>query len=161
MKRIMWLWSGSVAGLVALTAAAAPLPAQDAEQAAVMAVINRMFEGMRKGDSAMVRSTFHPSLTVASASFRNGTPVLSGGSADEFLKAVGTPHEQVWDERIWDPIVQVDDNLATAWTPYAFHLGDRLSHCGVNAFQLFKGSDGWKIIRITDTRRRDGCTSGP
>jgi len=160
MKRIMWLWSGGVAGVVAL-AAAASLQAQDAERAEVMVVINRMFDGMRKGDSAMVRSTFHPSLTVASASVRNGTPVLAAGSADEFLNAVGTPHEQVWDERIWDPVVQVDGTLATAWTPYAFHLGDRLSHCGVNAFQLFKGSDGWKIIRITDTRRREGCKSGP
>ena len=53
--------------------------------------------------------------------------------------------------------VHIDGHMATAWTPYAFYLGGDLSHCGVNAFQLFNGKDGWKIIRITDTRRREGC----
>lgn len=153
MKRIMWF------GVLTL-AAAAPLQAQDAEKASVMAVINRMFDGMRTGDSAMVRSTFHPTVTFASVSVRDGTPMLSDDSPDRFLQAVGTPHEQIWDERIWDAVVQVDGNLATAWTPYAFHLGDRLSHCGVNAFQLFKGTEGWKIVRVIDTRRREGCKSG-
>jgi hypothetical protein len=40
---------------------------------------------------------------------------------------------------------------------YAFFAGDTFSHCGVNAFQLFKGADGWKIFHIADTRRREGC----
>lgn len=49
----------------------------------------------------------------------------------------------------------MDGPLATAWTPYAFYLGDTLSHCGTNAFQLAKLKDDWKIIQITDTRRKD------
>ena len=32
-----------------------------------------------------------------------------------------------------------------------------MSHCGINAFQLFKSSDGWKVIQITDTRNKEGC----
>ena len=78
-------------------------------------------------------------------------------SLEGFVQAVGTPHEEVWDERIWDVEVRVDGNLATVWTPYAFHLGDQLSHCGVDAFQLFKDTDGWKVFHIADTRRREGC----
>lgn len=30
-------------------------------------------------------------------------------------------------------------------------------HRQPNSFQLFKGDDGWKIIYIIDTRRKEGC----
>jgi hypothetical protein len=53
--------------------------------------------------------------------------------------------------------IAVDGALATAWILYQFYVGSTFSHCGVNAFQLFKSKDGWKIIQITDTCRREGC----
>jgi hypothetical protein len=49
----------------------------------------------------------------------------------------------------------VDGPLATAWMDYTFHVGERFSHCGVNAFQLFRSDDGWQIIQIADTRRSE------
>lgn len=143
--------------VAALAAGANPLAGQS-QQDEVMVVVNRLFDGMRAGDSAMVRSTFHPTMTTASIFVdRQGEPVIRTGMPDEFVKAVGTPHDKEWDERIWDPVVLIDGRMATAWTPYAFYLGGDLSHCGVNAFQLFHDKDGWKIVRITDTRRREGC----
>ena len=42
-----------------------------------------------------------------------------------------------------------------AWVPYAFYLGDRMSHCGTNAVQLAKRGGQWQIVQITDTRRSD------
>ena len=63
----------------------------------------------------------------------------------------------MWDERIGDIDVRIDGGLATAWMPYAFYLGDRFSHCGVNAFHLTLTSEGWKILHITDTRRTTDC----
>ena len=140
-----------------LAAGVSPLAAQS-QEADVMAVVNRLFDGMRAGDSALVRSTFHQTMTTASIFVnRQGEPVIRTGMPDDFVKAVGTPHDKEWDERIWDPAVHIDGRMATAWAPYAFYLGSDLSHCGVNAFQLFDGKDGWKIIRITDTHRRQGC----
>lgn len=127
------------------------------EEDEVMQIINKMFDGMRKGDSAMVSSVFLPNVKMASIYLKEGQPLLQEGSLERFLKAVGTPHDQVWDEKIWDPIIQIDGNMASVWVNYAFYLGDKFSHCGVNAFQLFKSEDGWKIVNITDTRRRDNC----
>lgn len=138
---------------LALPAAAA---AQTPEQE-VRATVQRLFDGMRAGDSTAVRSVFHPSARLLTAGVRDGRPALQESTVDPFVAAVGTPHDQVWDERIWDLEVRVDDNLATAWMKYAFYLGDRFSHCGVNAFQLFRAPEGWKIILLTDTRRREGC----
>jgi hypothetical protein len=100
----------------------------------------------------------HPTATFGSAFTRQGTPVLQPGSVDGFVKAVGTPHEQVWDEHIWDVEIRVDDRLAIAWMQYAFVLGETLSHCGVNTFQFFNDTDGWRIVNLLDTRRKEGCT---
>ena len=156
MKRLL-LAIALAAGAVP-AAGTAPLHAQSAEDE-VMAVITQLFDGMREGDSAKVRATLHPSVTAASVfTNRGGEPQIRQGNLEEWVKAIGTPRDKQWDERIWDPVVHIDGLLATAWTPYAFYVGDDLSHCGVNAFQLFHSAEGWKVIRITDTRRRQGCS---
>jgi hypothetical protein len=145
--------------LVGLLAQPVAASAQSAE-ADVMAVITRLFDGMRAGNSAMVRSTFSPEARLMSAIEREGAPTLRAGSLERFVTLVGTPHDEVWDERIWGTEIRIDDRLATVWTNYAFHRGTQLSHCGVDAFQLFHGADGWRIINLIDTRRTEGCTGG-
>jgi ketosteroid isomerase-like protein len=133
------------------------------ERAAVIATIQQMFDGMRAGDSAVVSSVFDPSARLQSAFIsRDGKSMLATEATGKFAEAVGSPHEQVFDERIWSYDVNIDGNLATAWTEYTFFLGEKMSHCGVNAFQLFKSAEGgWKIIHIADTRRREGCRTEP
>ena len=74
-------------------------------------------------------------------------------TSQKFLNAIGTPHDKVWDERIWSYDVKIDGLMATAWTEYSFYLGDDFSHCGVNAFTLFKTVAGWKIVNVTDMTR--------
>jgi Putative lumazine-binding len=126
----------------------------------VVTVIKQMFDGMRKGDSTMLRAVFHPSVRFQSIAIhgQTGKPVIqTENSADSFVKAIGTPHTDVYDERIESYEVRIDGLMATVWTPYEFYLGTKFSHCGVNAFLLFKGEQGWKIINITDTRRRKDC----
>lgn len=136
--------------------------AADDDQAAVIATIQRMFDAMRAGDSTMLRTTFDPTARLQSAfTNKEGKPVLVTEAISEFVNAVGTPHKEVWDERIWSYDVRIDGRLATAWTDYTFFLDDKMLHCGVNAFHLFKGENGWKITQITDTRRREGCQTEP
>jgi hypothetical protein len=129
------------------------------EENAVREVITRLFTGMEKGDSAMVHSVFTEQVTLA-AVFRdkNKNPVLRReSSVEDFLKAVGTPHKEVWHEETWNLKIQIDDDLAQAWCDYAFYIDNTFSHCGVDAFQLHKGKDGWKIFHLADTRRKEGC----
>ncbi|MEJ2319022.1 MAG: nuclear transport factor 2 family protein [Gemmatimonadales bacterium] len=141
--------------------ASAQAAADVADEEAVVAVVSQRFDGMRMGDSAMVRRTFAPEARLMSTGIRDGQPTLQSVEIDRFVEAVGTPHEEVWDERLWNIEVRVDANLATVWTDYAFYLGDELSHCGVDAFQLFRSPDGWKIFQIADTRRgADTCEIG-
>ena len=136
--------------------AAPPLAAQD-EAGAVMAVIDRLFDGMRAGDSAMARSAFTDDAKLYRAQ-ANG---LSGNGIDGLIRAIGTPHDSVWDEVLWDSEIHIDGPLATVWTKYAFYVGPRFSHCGVDSIQLYRGADGWKIFWIVDTQRREGCDTPP
>jgi len=118
-----------------------------------------MFDGMRKGDSTMVRGVFEKNARLQTTwTSPEGKPMIhTEDSMNGFVKQVGTPHPEMWDERIKSYEVRIDDNLATVWTPYEFYIGDKFSHCGINAFQLFKSASGWKIIHITDTRRKEKC----
>lgn len=154
--------------LFALVLAAAPaaLAAQApssgaAEREAVMAPIRRLFDGMRAGDSAMVRSAFVANPLFASAVVRQGTPMLQVDSLDGFVRQIGTPHPEVYDERLRNEVVHVDGPLAVVWAEYAFYIGSRFSHCGVDAFQLVNTPQGWRIFAIADTRRRTGCPDQP
>ncbi len=145
---------------VLLAAAASPLAAQapaaqTQEQQEVRQAVDRLFGGMRTGDSTVVRAAFHPEARLQTTAMRDGQSVLRTDSVGAFVRAVGTPHTEVWDERISNVEIRVDGPLATAWMDYAFYAGDKFSHCGVNAFQFFKASTGWQILQITDTRNRE------
>lgn len=62
---------------------------------------------------------------------------------------------------MWSAEVRIDGGLATLWAPYEFHLGERFSHCGIDAFQFVREGGAWKMIAITFTRRTTGCLEGP
>ncbi len=128
------------------------------DTAGVRLAIETMFNGMRKGDSALVRSAFHHKATLHSTLKRKtGETDFVTDPLSDFIKAVGTPHTEIWNEVIWNYEIKIDGIMATAWTPYTFYLGDKLSHCGVNAFTLMNTDKGWKIVSITDTRRKENC----
>lgn len=133
--------------------------AASAEEIRVKEVITRLFKGMELGDSAMVRSCFASAITLATArQNKEGSWVLTReNSLAGFLKAVGTPHADPWLEEIWNLEVSVDGALASAWCHYAFYVGNRFSHCGADAFHLYKEGENWKIIHLADTRRPEGC----
>ena len=152
MKRMLLLVS--IVFLSQLTAYAGP---QNRSEEEVMAVIQLLFDGMRAADSTAVRSVFHDTARLQVPNNRDGQPHIRTVPIDDFVAAVGSPHEEVWNEQIWDWEVRIDDNLATVWNQYAFYLGDNLDHCGVDAFQLFQGADGWRIIQVADTQRTEGC----
>jgi hypothetical protein len=130
------------------------------EELAVQRTIELLFAGMSKGDSAMVHSAFAEEVSMATISKdKNGQPnIRNESSISGFLKAVGTSHEFAFNEPIWNLKINIDGNLAQAWANYAFYLGKKFSHCGLDAFHLFKGADGkWRIFQLADTRQKEGC----
>jgi hypothetical protein len=154
MKKIILL----TVQLLALSAAV--VVAQNAEdEKAVKEVINRVFKAMELGDSAMLHTAFASSTTTATIlrDKNNNVVLRREDSIADFLKAVGTPHKEVWYEEIWNVNVQLDGDFVQAWCDYAFYVDKTFSHCGADAFHLIKTKAGWKIFHLADTRRKSGC----
>jgi hypothetical protein len=81
---------------------------------------------------------------------------------DGWLGGVGrAPAGLVLDERLANPVVQVNANLSSIWVDYWFFAGDRFSHCGVDAIHLVKQDGAWRIFSIVDTRQTEGCPPAP
>ena len=131
---------------------------EKSEEEAVKETINRLFDGMRNSDTTLIRNAFAAKHTMETITkTKDGKFVVRSENVNDFIKSVGAPHTEKYDERIVFKSIRIDANLASVWTDYKFYVGDRFSHCGVNSFQLFKTEDGWKIIYIIDTRRNENC----
>ncbi|MES2417435.1 MAG: nuclear transport factor 2 family protein [Bacteroidota bacterium] len=129
-----------------------------AEETAVSASITRLFDGMRTADTTLIRSAFAAKCLMQTIAVnKEGKAMVRTESVDGFIKSVGAPHPEKYDERIVFTKILIDGNLASVWTDYKFYVGEKFSHCGVNSFQLFKDENGWKIIYLIDTRRKDSC----
>lgn len=128
------------------------------EEKEIMKPIEDMFKGMATGDSALIRKHFEKEITMVTV-FKNkeGKATLRReNSLDGFLKAVAGQQE-AFNEPIWNVKIRVSGDLALVSCDYAFYLGKTFSHCGVDAWQLIKREDGWKIFHLVDTRQREGC----
>jgi Putative lumazine-binding len=131
--------------------------AQSDEESAVKKTITNLFTGMKDGDSALTRSAFAPEAIMQTITNNEAKVSIRTESVNNFIKFIGTPHQEKYDERIVFKKILIDGPLASVWTDYKFYLGEKFSHCGVNSFQLVKGDTGWQIVYIIDTRRKEGC----
>ena len=140
---------------------AAPLAGQSQPQAderqQVMAVVQQLFDGMRVKDTARMRATLHPDARLITTGAREGVPFASMVAPTQWFAGVASANATKLDERLRNPVVQVDQGLASVWAEYTFYVDDRMSHCGVDLFHLVKVPEGWRIIDLADTRRREGC----
>ena len=131
--------------------------AQTAEDS-VKTVINRLFEAMKNGDAALLKSTFADSAILQTITRnKEGNTIVQNENVSEFITFVSKQPKGAADERITYDVLKIDGPLAIAWTPYKFYFNGTFSHCGVNSFQLVKFNNEWKIQYLIDTRRRKGC----
>lgn len=131
---------------------------QDSEEKLVEETVNQLFDGMKKSNGNIVKNLFHSDASLSSIyTDKEGNTIKKNEELDGFITAISTPHAEMWDERISNLTVEIDENLAIAWMDYSFFIDSNFSHCGVNSFQLIKIENEWKILSIIDTRRRNNC----
>ena len=131
--------------------------AQTAEDS-VKTAINKLFDGMKNSDAALVKSAFADSAILQTITHdKNGTVKVKNEMIGTFADFIGKQQEGAADERIVFDVIKIDGPLAIAWTTYNFYFNGIFSHCGVNSFQLVKLNGDWKIQYLIDTRRRKGC----
>jgi hypothetical protein len=119
-------------------------------------VVNQFFEGMKKGDSTLAKKAFYKEASLTTVTNKkDGSLSVQKENIVELFNAIGTPHKEIWDERLltWD--IRIDEPLANVICDYAFYVDEKFSHSGVDIFQMVKTNDGWKILSIADTRHKN------
>ena len=113
---------------------------------------------MRNADAALLKSAFADSAILQSIGRnKEGKTVIDNESVNDFADFVSKQAKGAADERIIYDAIKIDGPLAMVWAPYKFFFNGKFSHCGVDAFQLVRINNEWKIQYLIDTRRRAGC----
>ena len=121
------------------------------EAQAVMAPINEMFDGMAKRDAAAIKKPLLPGGGLVL--MRDGKPTQM--TFEDFADRVGKPGPAKIEERIHDPLVRIDNDLAVVWAPFDFLVDGKVDHCGTDLFNLVRTEGKWVIANVADTGRND------
>ncbi len=138
-------------GIIAAASFTGALQAATPEEEAVLAPVQAMFDGMAKRDAAAIQKPTLPG---------GGMVMMRDGKATQmtfaaFAERVGKPSATRIEERIHDPLVRIDRDLALVWAPFVFLSDGKVDHCGTDLFNLVRSDGAWLIASVADTGRKD------
>jgi len=114
------------------------------ERAAVLKTVQLFFDTMTARDVEGARQVLQEQGRFHAMRMRDGKPDVRAFSNEEYFADL-TASKQTMRERIWDPEVRISGLIASVWAPYDFWIDGKLSHCGVDQFDLIKTEKGWRI----------------
>ncbi len=143
-------------GIVLLCGSLFPLAAHAAtpEEQAVLAPVQALFDGMAHRDAAAIRAPLLPGGSLVL--MRDGQPVRM--TFDDFATRLAHPGTTQIEERIHDPLIRIDNDLAVVWAPFEFLSDGKVDHCGTDLFNLVRQNGQWLIASVADTGRKT-CSS--
>jgi hypothetical protein len=114
------------------------------EREAVLAVVQAFFDTMSANDVEGARKVLQPQGRFHAMRMRDGKPDVRAFSNEEYFADLKASQRKMR-ERIWNPEVRISGLIATVWAPYDFWIDGKFSHCGIDAFDLIKTEEGWKL----------------
>ncbi len=137
--------------IIILFAVASPIAhAQNTDRDAVLKTVQAFFDTMAAKDVDGARKILMPQGRFHAMRMRDGKPDPRAFSNEEYFADLQAS-KQTMRERMWNPEVRVHGLIATVWTPYDFWIDGKFSHCGIDAFDLVKTEEGWKLAGGTYT----------
>ena len=128
------------------------------EKAVPLAVVDKLFAEMAAANPAGILALGTPeNQLVAIRKMRDGSSRVEVISGEAFSKMF-TNKEANLREEMYAPQVEVEGDYAMVYGRYVFFVGERLSHCGVNQFNLVKIAGVWKIANGASTIDPGACT---
>lgn len=152
MKSIQgWRVALGAGAVLTLVCAPSVLYAATPQEQAVLAPITAMFDGMAKRDAAAMKAPLLPGGSMVL--MRHGKPTQI--TFDAFAEQVGKPGTTRVEERIHDPLIRIDNDLAVVWAPFEVLVDGKLDHCGTDLFDMVQQDGKWMIASVADTGRKD------
>ena len=127
------------------------LHAATPEEDAVLAPVNALFDGMARRDAAAIKASAIPGANMIL--MRDGKPAQM--TIEAFADRIARPSKTRIEERIHDPLVRIDNDLAVVWAPFEFLADGKVDHCGTDLFNLIRMDGKWLIASVADTGRKD------
>jgi len=127
------------------------LPLADTEEAAVLAPITAIFAAFESGDKEALLRHVYPDGRVTAV----GEGKVRQHSFAQFAERVSP--QNAFRERIWNPAIDIDGDIAMVWAPYDVMVAGKLSNCGIDHFDLVREAGAWKVMNITFSSRTTGC----
>lgn len=121
------------------------------DQSAVLVPVHAMFDGMAHRDAAAIKAPWLPGGVLVVV--QDG--VLSQLTVEFWANRVATSGTTHIEERIHDPEVRIDHDLAVVWAPFNFFIDGKLDHCGRDLFNLRQTNGKWQIVALAATTRTD------
>ena len=124
------------------------------DETSAIAVVNKLFAAMKAKDAEQIKSVFSSEgQLIAIDRPRDGkgaskTRFLTG---DAFAAMIAENKGPDYIELMPSPEARVTGDLAVVSGRYTFHVGEKLSHCGTNTFNLVRTDTGWKIANAAST----------
>jgi hypothetical protein len=119
------------------------------DEQAVLAPIQAMFAGMSARDARAIKKPTLPGGVMVL--MRDGKPVQM--TFEDFATRVAKPGTTKIEERIHDPLIKIDNDLAVVWAPFDFYVDGKVSHCGTDLFNMVRQEGEWRIASVADTSR--------
>jgi hypothetical protein len=116
----------------------------------VLKVVQAFFDTMTARDVEGSRKILVPQGRFHAMDMRKPKTDPRAFSNEEYFAQL-QERKQTMRERIWNPEVRVHGLIATMWAPYDFWIDGKYSHCGIDAFDLIRTEEGWKIAGGTYT----------
>ncbi len=136
--------------------------AQTPDEVAVRRTAEAVLAAISSADSAALRALLFPGAPVVSVRVDGDSTFTAWRTAEEVIRGIGGTEAELL-ERMWDPEIRVSGDIATVWTPYDFYVDREFSHCGIDAFQVARTREGWKVVSLfyTVVRARERCPPSP
>jgi len=127
------------------------------EEKAVLTPLQKVLDGIASRDKEAIRSQLLPG-GIATL-IRNGQ--IQQLSFDAFVDRIPGGTQRL-EERIYDPLIRIDDDIAVIWVPYEFLIDDVPDHRGTDIVHLVRQNGRWLIASLGDNSRkikRDGVST--
>lgn len=153
MKRSIFIF------IVTVMAAFAAFAQKQDDKAAAIGIVNQLFTEMAASNPAGIVALHTPTSDLAGV-FRTkeGKTRYQAINGEAFSQMFKDKSRGVMKEEMYAPNVEVSGDWAMVWGRYVFWVNDKLSHCGINQFNLVRIDGAWKIANGASTIDPTDCS---
>jgi hypothetical protein len=121
------------------------------EEEVILATVQRLLDTVANRDKEGMREILMPEGCATQSRDHQ----ISNPKFRDFPEKIPGGTERL-EERFYNPLVRVDDDIAMVWAQYDFLVEGEVHHWGTNILSFLKKDGRWRVSAIADNGR-----SGP